>query len=115
MDKGIDAYIEKQESPQKEILKSLRKLIHRTLPGCTEKMAWGVPVFQDGKLYIVGLKDHVNIGFSINGLDKEEVNLLEGSGKTMRHIKIKTPNNIDEKLLKKLILLVDRKAKCVKC
>jgi len=96
MDKKVTDYIEKQKSPQKEILKALRKLILKILPKIKEELRWGVPCY-DGKIYIVGLKDHVNIGFCIKGLKKEELALLEGSGKTMRHIKIPSLKDIDEK------------------
>jgi len=48
-------------------------------------------------------------------LDKKEIELLERSGKTMRHIKIPDLKSIDKPRLKKLIKLVDKKAKCVGC
>ena len=114
-DKKIDEYIEKQKSPQKEILKKLRKLILKTILDCDERMAWGVPVFKKGKFYIVGLKDKVNLGFAIKGLTKKEVESFEGNGKTMRHIKIYSLEDYDEKKIVKLVKLVDKKAKCVSC
>ncbi len=113
--KEVDEYIEKQKSPQKEILKKLRKLILKTIPKCDEKMAWGVPVFRGGKFYIVGLKECVHIGFAIKGLTKEEISLFEGNGKTMRHIKIHSVDDIDEKKLIKLLKLVDKKSVCESC
>lgn len=58
------------------------------------------------------MKNRVNIGFAINGLSKEEIGLFEGSGKTMRHIKIHSLEDIDEKKPVKLIKLVDKKAIC---
>jgi hypothetical protein len=48
-------------------------------------------------------------------LNEEEISLLEGGGKTMRHIKIPTLENIDEKKLVKLIKMVDKKAICKPC
>ncbi len=70
-------------------------------------MKWGVPAFAEGQFYIVALKDHVNLGVSIKGLDREEIALFEGSGKTMRHIKIDKIENIDEKRIVKLLKLVN--------
>jgi len=75
-------------------------------------MRWGVPVFTDGKFYIASLKDSVNLGFSINGLDAREVALFKGSGKAMRHIKIKTLQDVSQKKLVKLIKLVNEKSVC---
>jgi len=110
MDIKIDEYIKKQKSPHKEVCIYLRDLIHKTLPEVNEEMKWGVPAFAGDKFYIVSLKNHVNLGFSINGLDEKEISLFEGSGKTMRHIKIQSLQDIDEKKLLWLINLVNEKA-----
>lgn len=113
MDKEVRQYIEKQTSPQKEILKKVRRIFFKAIPGCDEKKAWGVIAFSKNKFYIVALKDKVNIGFSIGGLSKKEISQFEGGGKTMRHIKIRTLKDIDEKNLMTLIKLVNKKAVCV--
>ena len=107
-------YIEKQPSPQKEILLKVREIFLKTLPDCKEKMTWGVVVFGDNKFYIAAMKTRVHIGFSINGLSQEEIKLFEGSGKTMRHIKIHSLDDIDENKLVQLIKMVDKKSTCVK-
>ena len=113
MDKEVKFYIEKQQSPQKEILKKVRNLILKTIPDCDEKAAWGVAVFAGGKFYIAAIKNKVHVGFAINGLSKEEIGQFEGSGKTMRHIKIRSLSEIDEEKLVKLIKMVDKKAVCL--
>ncbi len=115
MDEKVEEYIEKQHSPQKEILKRVRKIFLKTLPGCEEKSAWGVVAFAGGKFYLAAMKNRVHVGFAIRGLDEEEVRLFEGSGKTMRHIKISSLEDIDEKRLAKLIKMVDKKAVCEGC
>jgi hypothetical protein len=115
MDEKVDKYIEKQVSPQKEILLEIRRILHTTLSGLDEKMRWGVPTFASGKFYIVALKDHVNLGFAITGLSKDDIKLFEGTGKTMRHIKIHSLEDIDENKLVDLIGLVNKKATCKQC
>jgi|SRR6056297_15166 len=114
MNKEIDDYIEKQKSPQKEICRELRRIILETLPGVKEEIRWGVPVFDKGKFYIGAFKDSINLGFSINGLSKEEEKLFEGSGKTMKHIKIRLIRDIDEEKIVKLLKLVAKKSRCEK-
>ena len=111
MSNQIDDYINKQGSPQKEICQKLRRLILKTLPDAKEEMKWGVPAFADGKFYIVALKDHVNLGFSIKGLTKEDMALFDGGGKTMKHIEVDKMENIDEKRIVELLKLVDKRAK----
>jgi hypothetical protein len=108
----IDDYINQQPSPQQEICQRLRALILKVLPGISEEMRWGVPVFGDGKFYIGPLKDKVNLGFAIEGLSQEEIALFEGGGKTMRHIKLYTTEDIDEERIAGLLKLVAKKAKC---
>ena len=105
MNKELDDYTEKQKSPQKEICKRLRKIILETFPDIKEEMKLGVPWYE-GKYYIVGLKDHVNLGFSLKGLSKKEIELFKGGGKTMKHIEIRSLNEIDEKEIVKLLKVV---------
>ena len=104
--KAVDEYIKKQKSPQKEIIIELRKIILDTFPKITEDFKNGVPWY--GKYYIVGLKDHVNIGFSISGLSKEDMDLFEGNGKLMRHIKIYCMGDIDKELIVKLLKVASK-------
>lgn len=108
MDKNVDEYIKKQKSPQKEICQKLRQIILNSYPGILEEMKYGVPYYGD-KYYIVALKTHVNLGFSIKDLTKEELSLLDGSGKTMRPIKINSIEDIEEnKILKLLKMVMDK-------
>ncbi|MFW9989189.1 MAG: DUF1801 domain-containing protein [Candidatus Odinarchaeota archaeon] len=103
--KSIDEYIEEQRSPQKEICQILREIILNTFPSIKEEMKYGVPYFGN-KYYIVALKNQVNLGFSIERLDKEEIKLFEGTGKMTRHIKIRSNEEIDEVKIKKLLKIV---------
>jgi len=112
MDKQIKEYIEKQKSSQKEILHKVRKIFLETLPNCNEKSTWGVVTFANDKFYIAAMKNRVHVGFAISGLSKEEISLFEGSGKTMRHIKIHSLEEIDKEKLIKLIKMVNKKATC---
>jgi uncharacterized protein YdhG (YjbR/CyaY superfamily) len=86
----ITNYIEKQKSPQKEICQKLRAIIFKTISDPKEEMKWGVPAFANGKFYIVALKDHVNFGYN------------DGSNK-MKHVEIKTLDEIDARKIEKLI------------
>lgn len=115
MDKQVEEYIEKQESPQKEIIQMVRNIFLKTLQNCEEKKRWGVIAFAGGKFYIGAIKNRVHVGFAIKGLNKEEISLFEGSGKTMRHIKIHSLEDIDVKKLVNLIKLVDKKTICNQC
>jgi hypothetical protein len=109
VDKKIDSYIMRQKSPQKEICQSLREIIHRAYPEANEEMKWGVPAFGGGKFYIVALRDHVNFGFSLEGLSVEEMKFFDGCGKTMAHIEFAESREISEERIFRLMKLVQSK------
>jgi hypothetical protein len=108
MDPKVEEYIKKQPLPQRQICIKLRKIICDTFPTIIEEMKYGVPYYND-KYYIASLKDHVNLGFSIKNLNSEEIALFEGTGKTTRHIKIYSMDEINEKKIKDLLKLVYKK------
>ena len=108
MDPQVERYVERQSSPQKEIVETLRKIIVRTFPNVNEEMKMGVPWYE-GKLYVVALKDHVNLGFCLKGLSLKEKRLLEGNGRTMRHIKIHSLKDIDDKRIESLLMMARRR------
>ena len=105
MKEKVKSYLENLPSPQKEICKKVRKIILDTFPNLEESFKNGVPWYEC-KYYIVSFKDHVNIGFSVEGLTEDEMRLFEGKGKYMRHIKIHSLNEVNEKKLVKLLKIV---------
>lgn len=105
----ISAYIAKQPSPQKEICKKLRTIILKTFPGIQEEQKWDVPVYDGGSFYIGAVKHGVNLGFSVEKLNEEKSSLFKGKGKHMRHIKILSVKEIDEKYITQLLRVVKAK------
>ncbi|MBN1923208.1 MAG: DUF1801 domain-containing protein [Nanoarchaeota archaeon] len=112
METNIKEYLDKQKPENKRIILKLRKILLNSIPGIKEFMGFGVMCYEN-LYYFAGLKNQVNMGFSIIGLSPEEVKLFEGTGKTMRHLKFKTLESVNEKELVKLIKLVKKKAKPV--
>lgn len=105
MNKEIKKYLDNLPSPQKKICEKVREIIIKSFPNLKESMKNGVPSYEN-KYYIVGLKDHVNIGFFIEGLSAEEIGLFEGKGKLTRHIKIYGFDEIDEKKIVELLKVI---------
>lgn len=64
IDENVEAYIKRQKSPQKEIIKKVRKILLKTFPGIKETMYGGVPCYE-GKYYLAALKKQVNLGFQL--------------------------------------------------
>jgi hypothetical protein len=107
MDPKVQAYIKKQRTPQREIVELLRGMILKTFPDIKEEFKMGVPWYE-GKYYLVALKDHVNMGFSIDGLTEDEKGLFTGTGKTMKHIKVFSLKEINEEEIVKLLKVVKK-------
>ena len=104
----VEKYIENQKSPQREIVQRLRDTILKTLPDIKEEVKMGVPWYE-GKFYVVALRDHVNLGFSVKGLSEQEKALFEGKGKMMRHVKFYSLEEVDEARVGRLLRLVAEK------
>lgn len=101
MNPQVTEYIQNAEK-HKATMEALRQLIHESVPQVTEEFKWGRPVFRASKdfAYLKSAKAYVTLGFfNFEKLDNRN-NLLEGTGKEMRHIKLKTTADIDSALLK---------------
>ena len=105
----VNKYIENQKSPQKDIVQRLRSIILKTFPKIKEELKMGVPWYE-GKFYVVALKDHVNLGFSVKGLSEQEQALFEGKGAFMRHLKFYALEGVDEAKIVGLLRLVAEKS-----
>jgi hypothetical protein len=73
----------------------VRELLHDGHPtACVGDAAFG---------YVNAFKAHVNVGFFLGAELSDPSGLLEGTGKFMRHVKVRPDLNIDAVALKKLI------------
>lgn len=98
----VTDYIEQAPSPFNEIMQQLRALIHESVPDVAEEFKWSQPVFKSSKdfCYLKATKKHVNLGFMDVQKLSDPDGLLEGTGKSMRHVKVKTIADIHEALFK---------------
>ena len=73
----------------------VRELIHDGCPvACVENAPFG---------YVNSFKSHVNVGFFHGAVLKDPSGLLEGSGKRMRHVKLKPGHELNAAALRELI------------
>lgn len=101
LNQNVTDYIHKASKEQIETMELLRELIHKSVEGVSEEIKWGFPVFGSSKdfAYLRYAKSHVTLGFyNIEKIDDPE-NLLEGSGKTLKHLKIKKKEDINNDVL----------------
>jgi hypothetical protein len=71
------------------------ELLHDGHPtACVRDLAFG---------YVNAFRDHVNVGFFLGTSLEDPAGLLEGSGRFMRHVKLRAGDAVDEKALRTLI------------
>lgn len=103
MNEQVTAFIMNAPAEQKEIMELIRELLHQAVKGVQEDFKWGRPVFRKNKdfAYLKTAKSYVTLGFFNFQHLEDPDQMLEGTGKEMRHLKIKKAADIDMMLLKK--------------
>ncbi|MCP5074640.1 MAG: DUF1801 domain-containing protein [Rhodobacteraceae bacterium] len=88
----IDGYISGCNPYVVPLLEELRAFIHATLPGATEDLQYGAPVFINAQgvpvIYLFGSKEYVNFGFLRSAELNDPHSVLKGSGKPSKHIRV---------------------------
>ena len=97
----------KEGNPElSKVVKKLKSLVKQLVPGTAQTVnAWGVPTFEVDQpfcFYMAG-KNHVTCGFHQGTSLADPGKVLEGTGKNIRHVKLKTLQDLDSKGLRKLI------------
>lgn len=99
----IDAYIGDCAGAVVPLLNELRAFVHATMPGASEAMQFGAPVFLNAHgvpvVYLYGSKRHVNFGFLRSGALSDPNAVLKGSGKPSKHIRLVPERPLDKALL----------------
>ena len=94
--KKIESWIGGLEQPLQEIAEALRKVILDADPQLTETIKWGNPTFERGGkvCHLAATKAYVSLGF-FNGADlTDPEGRIEGTGKKMRHVKVRKLEDI---------------------
>jgi len=96
----------------KEIAERLRALIIEVYPGVVE-VPWpkqkiigygvGPKKMSQHFCYIGAFKAHVNLGFYYGAELADPMVLLEGTGKKLRHIKVKSSDEVDNPALREIL------------
>ena len=105
-DPAIDVYAASQKGQLGETLTRLVALVRAAVPSHDELVVHGAPWFCiDGEpfCYVVGYTKHVNLGFCEGTRLADPDGLLEGTGKSMRHVKLSPSRPIAPEKLARLI------------
>lgn len=94
----VTAMIAALTSPRKEICQQLRSMISEKFPMLEEKWGWSRPLYATAEGYVchfVANKHDVNLGFEQGAHLDDPKGLLTGTGKNMRHVKIRAVEHLD--------------------
>ena len=97
---SFDQYLAGQTPGNKAIIRALRGFVQRVAPQLQESVKWGNGCWLQGKApvaYVYSAPDYVQFGFFGGAALKDPLGLLNGKGKFVRHIKVRTRSDIDEK------------------
>jgi len=112
--KWIDDYVDKKPAELAGIAGKLRKLVKKTVANTKESVnPWKIPTFEShGPMcfFMVG-KNHVTFGFLRGTSLPDPARLLEGTGKNLRHVKLRTVDDLSNPALRKLIEAAARQNK----
>jgi hypothetical protein len=101
----IDAYV-KKAGKLSGIARAVRGLVKKTVAGCEEYVnPWKIPTFDlNGPLcfYMVA-KEHVVFGFMRGAILRDPGKLLEGTGKYVRHVKLRSPAEVRRPQVRHLV------------
>ncbi len=105
--KLINAYVAKSSAELRAVADGLRQLVKKTVPGSKEAVnAWGLPTFEyNGPMcYVMMGKKHLTLGFVRGTSLPDDAELLEGTGKNLRHVKLKEVEQLRDANLRQLLL-----------
>jgi hypothetical protein len=103
---SFDDYLEGQSSKNQTIIRALRVFVARVAPGLSEAVKWGNGCWIGAKgpvAYVYSDTGYVQFGFFRGSSLKDPEGLLEGKGQYVRHIKVRSPAEIDERAFAALL------------
>ena len=104
---AVDAYVRKHDPKLKPVADALRALVRKAAPQSRENInPWGVPTFESNGpfCYLMIGKNHITFGFPRGASLLDSANLLEGTGKNLRHVKLREVSDVHNANLRQLIV-----------
>ena len=102
----ITALLQNKPSAMGALGKGIRALVKKTVPSMRESInPWGIPTFESNgpMAYFIVHAKHITFGFHRGAALKDSQDLLEGTGKSMRHVKMRSLEDLRRPGLSQLI------------
>jgi hypothetical protein len=112
-DQRLLSYLASYDPHVSDLTLSLRELVLEEAPQAIETNVKGYAVaigfsftgkpMKDGFCHVVAYKNHVNLGFNRGAFLADPNKVLEGSGKSIRHITIRNRKDLERPLLRRYL------------
>jgi hypothetical protein len=110
-DPEVEAWFSDSQDTMRLMAKPWFDLMRRCGPDVRELLHDGCPTACEGEAafaYVNAFRAHVNIGFYFGAELPDPACLLEGSGKRMRHVKVRWGSGVNAAALSELIAVAHR-------
>lgn len=104
---SVDECLKDHPASLQALAQDLRNLVKTQVPQAKESVnSWGIPTFSlvGSFAFFLIAKAHLSLGFALGTSLKDPHQLLEGTGKNLRHVKIRTPEDLSQPGLAELII-----------
>ncbi|WP_421787770.1 DUF1801 domain-containing protein [Hyphobacterium sp.] len=100
MTKTPNTYFAQIEESLAPIALALRETVLRAAPELTEKLAWGFPCYvgKERIFSIIAQSGWVNLQLWYGAALADRFGRIEGTGKSLRHVKIRSLGEVDDGL-----------------
>ena len=108
-DEKVEALLSRRTEEVKALARTIRSLVLEAVPNAFEVIYHGALCYGTSaristmKVYISFHTSHVNLGFYFGTAIPDKDSLLEGEGKRMRHIKIRSRDDIQRRPFQRLV------------
>ncbi|MCA0456724.1 MAG: DUF1801 domain-containing protein [Chloroflexi bacterium] len=112
MTQEIDAFLAAYPAEVQTLANKAQEMIAAAVPKAHERLYASYKAVSylmgetmtEGFAYIAPQKDRINIGFYRGALLPDATGLLEGTGKLLRHVKVRSVGDLEKPALRQLIL-----------
>lgn len=103
---SFDAFEKAQSASNRAVIRRLRAFVKNAAPTLRETVKWGNGcwVTDDANVaFAYSAADHVQFGFFSGSSLNDPDALLQGAGKYVRHVRLRSPDDVDERALGALL------------
>ena len=107
----VDAYVEGVDEGMRPLFRALRAFVREHAPALEERLYMAIPSYCSDRvlLYLADHSKHVNLGFYEGAHLPDPDGLLEGTGKNLRHVKVRSAADLTPELARLVRTAAERK------